>query len=100
MTSTGRGRRTAAVAALALLLAVVAAAPLGAQEADELAARCAAAGGDATMCALGAGAGRDLAGYVGILAGLRPGDVLRFVPATLEQALALARERLESLPPR
>ncbi|MBM4270234.1 MAG: biotin-dependent carboxyltransferase family protein [Deltaproteobacteria bacterium] len=38
--------------------------------------------------------------HLGLLASLRPGDVLRFAQATLERAVALARERLDALPPR
>ena len=43
-------------AALALL-ALLSTSNLSAQDADDLAGQCAAAGGDATMCAVGAGAG-------------------------------------------
>ncbi|MGE0161409.1 MAG: hypothetical protein AB7T31_18675 [Gemmatimonadales bacterium] len=73
-------------AALGLVLSLIAApATLRAQDAGELAARCAAAGGDATLCAIGAGAGRDLAGYVGILAG--PGSSLSGQASTLGRRL-------------
>jgi hypothetical protein len=68
------------------MLAVVWA-PAGAssQEAADLAAQCAAGGGDATICAVGAGAGRDLAGYVGILAG--PGSAFPSQGSTLGRRL-------------
>jgi len=54
---------------------------LRAQAAEDLATQCAAAGGDAAMCARGAGAGRDLAGYVGVLAG--PGSAVPGQTSTL-----------------
>jgi hypothetical protein len=54
-----------------------------AQDAEDLAAQCAEAGGGATLCPVGAGAARDLAGYVAVLAG--PGSVLP------SQASALGR---------
>jgi hypothetical protein len=52
-----------------------------AQSAQALASSCAVAGGDATWCAVGAGAGRDLAGYAALLAG--PGSALPAQPSTL-----------------
>ncbi|HSH74910.1 MAG TPA: hypothetical protein VLA09_04485 [Longimicrobiales bacterium] len=57
---------------LALLAALASAGqlPVGAQSAQRLAADCATAGGDGTLCALSAAAGRDLMGDIGVLAGL------------------------------
>jgi hypothetical protein len=54
-----------------------------AQDAEDLAAQCTGGGGSATLCAVGAGAARDLAGYVALLAG--PGSALP------SQASALGR---------
>jgi hypothetical protein len=72
--------RAASAAALALV-AVLAAGDLVAQSAEDLAARCTAAGGDAATCTRGAGAGRDIAGYVGVLTG--PGSAVPGQASTL-----------------
>jgi hypothetical protein len=68
-----------------MLAAVWAPVGVSSQEAADLAAQCTAGGGDATMCAVGAGAGRDLAGYVGILAG--PGSAFPSQASTLGRRL-------------
>jgi hypothetical protein len=74
------------VAAMLWLLVVLRAPGGGsAQTAEALAGRCAAAGGDATLCARAAGAGRDLAAYVGVLAG--PGAELSGQASTLGRRL-------------
>ena len=67
------------------VLASMAPSNLYAQDAGELADQCATAGGDATMCALGAGAARDLAGYVSILSG--PGSSFPSQASTLGRRL-------------
>lgn len=56
-----------------------------AQSASGLAGQCAAASGDATLCARAAGTGRDLAGYVGLLAA--PGSELSGQASTLGRRL-------------
>ncbi len=66
---------------LALLAVLGRGDALRAQSAEDLAAQCAAAGGNATHCARGAGAGRDLAGYVAVLAG--PGSAVPGQASTL-----------------
>jgi hypothetical protein len=78
-------RLPARAAALALLAAAWAPAGVSSQEAADLAAQCTAGGGDATICAVGAGAGRDLAAYVGILAG--PGSAFPSQASTLGRRL-------------
>jgi hypothetical protein len=70
---------------LALLALLCAPARVGAQSADALAAECAGAGGEPTMCARAAGAGRDLAVYIGYLAG--PGTELSGQASTLGRRL-------------
>jgi hypothetical protein len=67
------------------LVASAAASNLCAQDVEELAGQCTAAGGDATMCAVGAGAARDLAGYVSILSG--PGSAFPSQASTLGRRL-------------
>jgi len=74
-------RSASAAAAMAVAALLHVAQDLAAQSAEDLAARCAAAGGDATMCAVGSGAGRDLAGYAGVLTG--PGSTLSGQASTL-----------------
>ncbi len=56
-----------------------------AQSASDLAGQCVAASGDATLCARVAGAGRDLAGYVGLL--IAPGAELSGQASTLGRRL-------------
>lgn len=75
-------RRAAAALGFALLCA-----PGGAtaQSAGDLASSCVGAGGGAPWCARAAGAGRDLAGYVGVLAG--PGSELAGQGSTLGRRL-------------
>jgi hypothetical protein len=68
-----------------MLAAVWAPAGVSSQAAADLAAQCVTGGGDATICAVGAGAGRDLAGYVGILAG--PGSAFPSQGSTLGRRL-------------
>jgi hypothetical protein len=75
-------RRTTAALALSLLSAPGGA---GAQTAADLAASCVGAGGGPTWCARAAGAGRDLAGYMGVLAG--PGAELPGQGSTLGMRL-------------
>jgi hypothetical protein len=77
--------RAGAFASLFLGAAIAAPPGVASQEAADLAARCAAGGGDATMSAVGAGAGRDLAGYVAILAG--PGSAFPSQASTLGRRL-------------
>jgi hypothetical protein len=76
-------RRVAA--ALGLLVVLCVPGEGGAQSAEVLAGQCAAAGGDATLCARAAGAGRDLSVYVGALAG--PGPELAGQASTLGRRL-------------
>jgi hypothetical protein len=76
-------RRVAASLGFALLLCTPG--DGSAQSAEALAASCAAAGGDATLCARAAGAGRDLLGYVSLLAG--PGAELSGQASTLGRRL-------------
>ncbi len=76
-------RRAAPLLALALLL--WASGEARAQSAADLASQCATSGGDASQCARAAGAGRDLAGYVGVLAG--PGAALSGQSSTLGMRL-------------
>ena len=75
-------RRAAAALGLALLWAPGGA---GAQSAGDLASTCVGGGGGATWCARAAGAGRDLAGYVGLLSG--PGSELAGQGSTLGMRL-------------
>lgn len=75
-------RRVASPLALLALLGVPGA---GAQSAEALAGQCAAAGGDPTLCARAAGAGRDLSVYLGVLAG--PGAELSGQASTLGRRL-------------
>lgn len=75
-------RRAAAALGFVLLGAPGSAA---AQSAADLASACVDAGGGATWCARAAGAGRDLAGYVGLLAG--PGSELAGQGSTLGMRL-------------
>src|SRR5688500_4850754 len=70
-------------AAVVAMLAAMQPSGVQAQDAEDLAAQCAEAGGGAPLCPVGAGAARDLAGYVAVLAG--PGSVLP------SQASALGR---------
>jgi hypothetical protein len=73
-------------ASLFALVALLAAAPASAQEAQELAARCDAQdGGDPGLCALASGAARDLLGDVGLLAG--PGAEIPGQASTLGRRL-------------
>jgi hypothetical protein len=71
------------LATLAVLAAVTAGAPAGvaAQDAQALAVACDAQAGDPALCAAAAGAGRDLAGDVGLLAG--PGSEIPGQPSAL-----------------
>jgi len=85
-------RRVAA--ALGLLVSVTLPG-VRAQTAEALAAQCAAAGGDTTLCARAAGAGRDLAVYVGLLAG--PGAELSGQASTLGRRLGGAPRIAASL---
>jgi len=67
---------------IALPLAAASAVPLSAQDAQSLARDCAqVAGGDPAICALAAGAGRDLIGDMGLLAG--PGSEVPAQSSTL-----------------
>lgn len=71
----------------AAVIALLAAMPSGvrAQDAEDLAAQCTAAGGDARLCGVGAGTARDLGGYVTVLAG--PGSALPSQASTLGRRL-------------
>jgi len=72
-------------AGLGLLVLLGVPAEVRGQTADGLAAACAGAGGEPTMCARAAGAGRDLAVYMGLLAG--PGTELSGQASTLGRRL-------------